>query len=106
MSTVMSWQNTARTEYPDGNEWRESKAYRFHLLITKDDEDTFSVVVLNLPGVGTCGETEEDAMESVKEAICGAVEEYRAAGMTIPWKDTSHEEIPPGAKQKWIILDA
>jgi len=106
MSTVVSWENAARTEYIDPTEWRASKAHRFHLLLTKDDEGVFSAVVLNLPGVGSCGDTEEEAVENVKEAIRAAMEEYRESGMTVPWKDTSAEEIPAGAKQKWVILDA
>jgi predicted RNase H-like HicB family nuclease len=89
-----------------GNAKQESPAmYKFHVLLTKDDEDSFSAVVLNLPGAGSCGSKEEEAMENVREAIRGVLESYKASGEEIPWKDSSAAEIPPGAKQKWIILN-
>ena|SRR5437660_3231024 len=86
--------------------WQERDAYRFRIAITKDEEGVFSAVVLNLPGIGSCGNTELETMENVKEAIRGALEEYESSGGSIPWKDESSIEIPIGAKQKWIILDA
>ena len=86
-------------------DWKPSPGRRFHILITKDDTDSFSAVVLNLPGAGSCGSTEEEAMENVKEAIRGVLEAYKAAGQDIPWYDSSAADIPPGAMQKWIILN-
>jgi predicted RNase H-like HicB family nuclease len=89
-----------------GGAWRESPAtYKFHILLTKDDEDSISAVVLNLPGAGSCGSKEDEAMENVREAIRGVLESYKASGEEIPWKDSSAAEIPPGAKQKWITLN-
>ncbi len=87
-------------------EWKSVKGYRIHLLITQDDADSYSAVALNLPGAGSCGETEEEAVDNAIEAIHAAVEAYVEAGDPIPWKDTSSETAPPGAKQKWIIVDA
>ena len=107
MSTIeLTWQNDAITRSIARKDWRASKAYRFHILLTKDDADSFSALVLNLPGTGSCGRTEEEAMERVKEAIRGSLEEYTESGQAIPWKDSSNMDIPSGAKQKWIILDA
>jgi predicted RNase H-like HicB family nuclease len=89
-----------------GNAWQESPAtYRFHILLTKDDLDSFSAVVLNLPGAGSSGSTEEEAMENAREAIRGVLEAYKASGQDIPWKDSSAAEVPSGAQQKWIDLN-
>ena len=109
MPTIeMQWKNTAVTHNVAENEWHSSKGYRIHVLLTKDEDDmdSFSAVVLNLPGAGSSGATEEEALENAKEAVRGVLEEYKASGRDIPWKDSSTISIPPGAKQKWIILNA
>lgn len=63
-------------------------------------------MVLNLPGAGSCGATEEEAIENAKEAVSGVIESYLEAGEEIPWKDSSSESIPAGATHKWIIVNA
>ena len=84
----------------------DSRAYRCHLLIVRDEEGGYSAVVLNLPGAGSCGDTEEDAIENSREAIAGVLESYLEAGVEIPWVDSSSEEIPTGGKQLWITVNA
>jgi predicted RNase H-like HicB family nuclease len=79
---------------------------RLHLLITRDDDSTFSAVVLNLPGAGSCGDTEVEAIENAIEATRGVLEVYEENGEAIPWKDTAADPIPAGAQQKWVVLDA
>jgi predicted RNase H-like HicB family nuclease len=96
-------ENTAITL--SGGGWRPGKGYRLHLLILKDDENSYSAVALNLPGAGSCGDSIEEAVENAKEAISGVLEEYNSSGVPIPWKDSSAVEIPLGAIQKWIIID-
>ncbi len=97
--------NDALTQEIDRDDWRElSATYRFHILLTKDDTDLYSAVVLNLPGAGSSGSTEEEAMENVKEAIQAVMESYKESGEDIPWKDSAAVEMPSGAKQKVIIL--
>ena len=97
-------ENTAITQELPG--WQPTKGYRFHILITRDEDGGYSAIVLNLPGIGSCGDTMEEALENAKEAIQGALEVYKASGEAIPWKDTSSAEIPAGAKQSWITLNA
>jgi predicted RNase H-like HicB family nuclease len=106
MSPAETLMNKAVTEHVPSDDWRPTKAYKVHILITKDDEGTYSAVALNLPGAGSCGETEEEAVENAKEAVLGVVESYLEAGEEIPWKDTSNIEIPFGAEQKWIVVHA
>ena len=52
-----------------------------------EEDGSFSAVVLNLPGTGSCGATEEEAMENVKEAILGVIESYKADGREVPWRE-------------------
>jgi predicted RNase H-like HicB family nuclease len=82
------------------------REYRYQLLITKDVNGVFSAVVLNLPGIGSCGDTEEAAIENAKDAIRLALEVYEESHEEIPWKDLSSITIPEGAKLLRIILDA
>ena len=83
-----------------------SQSYRVHVLITRDEDDTYSAVALNLPGAGSCGSSEEEAMENFQEAIRGVLESYADGDGTIPWQESVSEDIPFGAKHKWIIVDA
>ena len=106
MTASVTIENDALTQKMSGSNWKLAQGHRVHLLISKDEEGGFSAVALNLPGAGSCGETEVEAVSNAKEAIRGVLESYKASGGTVPWKDTSSEEIPAGTKQKWIILDA
>lgn len=104
MSTV---ENTpsAKSFEADPNAWsKNTHAYRCHILLTKDDDGGYSAVVLNLPGAGSCGDTEEEAIENVREAICGVVESYIADNEEIPWIDSLARSIPEHAKQLWILV--
>ena len=79
---------------------------RCHLAILRDEDGGYSVIVLNLPGVGSCGATEDEAVSNTKEAIVGVVESYREDGLDIPWAtiDAYRDKIPEGANLKWILV--
>ena len=77
-----------------------------HLALIREEDGTYSAVVLNLPGAGSCGPTEDDAVENAKEAVLGVIESHKAAGEDVPWIDCRQEDIPAGAKVKWVLVDA
>lgn len=81
---------------------------RCHLAILRDVDGGFSVLVLNLPGTGSCGATEDEAIANVREAVAGVVGTYRDDGLDIPWEyvDAYRDRIPEGAKLKWILVHA
>ena len=87
-------------------DWVDLTAYRCHICIIKEDDGTFSAIVLNLPGCGSCGDTEEAAIANVREAVLGVIESHHEADEAIPWRDADNSDIPNGAKQKWILVDA
>ncbi len=87
-------------------DWKRQNAYRCHVCIVQDDDDSFSAIVLNLPGAGSCGTTEEEAMQNVEEAIRGVFESYADSGDAIPWRDVTSRDIPANAKLKWILVNA
>lgn len=79
---------------------------RLDLLITRDDDGAYSAVVWNLPGAGSCGPTETEAVERAREAALGVVEGYEATGSDIPWRDVTAVDVPPGAKHRVVVLGA
>ncbi len=104
--SIVELQNTAgHGEIKEG--WAErTSSYRCHIATVREDDGTFSVLVLNLPGCGSCGDTKEEAQHNVREAILGVIESYLEAGEEIPWKDATSKDIPAGCEQKWIIVNA
>ena len=65
---------------PEGKTWRTA-----YVLLEKDS-DGISAIVLNLPGCGSCGDTIEEAMANVREALDGCIECYLESGEKIPWR--------------------
>ena len=96
--------NNGSSHYQIGQPVWDPNSYRCHFVILKDEEGGFSVLALNLPGIGSSGETEEEALANAKEAVGGAIESYLADGVEIPW--IANYEVPEGAKSKWVLVDA
>lgn len=89
----------------DDVEWQKQDAYRCHVCLILEDDGQFSAIVLNLPGAGSCGKTESEALDNVEESIRGLIEVYKEHSDPIPWKDYRSEEIPNGAKTQWILVN-
>jgi len=104
MSTI-ELQNTNVPQNAYDLRWTP-KAYRCHVCTIREDDGSFSVIVLNLPGCGSCGDTKEEALKNVREAILGVVESYIKDGQQIPWQDSTPEDIPGDAELKWILVNA
>lgn len=85
--------------------WPEH-GYRCHICLIPEDDGTWSAIVLNLPGAASCGKSEEEALENVREAIVGVIKSYLADDETIPWCDSVSDDIPQNAKQTWILVNA
>ncbi len=83
--------------------WAESpNGYRCEICVIREDDGTFSVVVTNLPGCGSCGASEAEAIENAKEAIRGVIESYLDDPGEIPWVDST--DIPEGTIRKTTIV--
>jgi predicted RNase H-like HicB family nuclease len=108
MSTIeIELGNTNAPQQSLDRTWRPSvKAYRCHVCTIREDDGTFSSLVLNLPGCGSCGETEEESLENVREAVLGVIESHLEASEDIPWIDSASRDIPKCANQKWILVNA
>ena len=93
--------NTATTEHV-AEAWRRLQSRQLHLLIETDEDGIVSASVLNLPGTGGSGDTEDEAVEDAKNSVRSALEVY---GTDIPWADTRRVNIPAGAIQRWVLID-
>ncbi len=88
-------------------DWHENaNDYRCHISLEREDDGSVSAIVLNLPGAGSCGDTEEEALTNVREAIVGVIESHKEAGENIPWLGLNEYEIPEGTQLKWILVNA
>jgi predicted RNase H-like HicB family nuclease len=90
---VVSWQKFGR-------------AYECPVLLCPEGEGGFSVHALTLPGAISQGETEQEALDNIKEAILGLIEEHFARGNAIPWRAVEVDDIPKDAKKRWILVNA
>ena len=58
--------------------------YEFTVVIERDEDGVFIATVPALPGCHTAGDTEEEALELIKDAIRLHIEARLAAGEPIP----------------------
>jgi predicted RNase H-like HicB family nuclease len=57
---------------------------RFTVVLEKDEDGVYIATVPALPGCISDGDTVEEAMSNIKEAIRGFIEDMKADGETIP----------------------
>ena len=96
---------TAELDYRIGEIRPPSQVvYHCHIALVRED-DGYCAIVLNLPGASSDGATEEEAMQNVRESICGLIESYNSTNHPIPWKDPIPQNIPEGARTKWILVN-
>lgn len=96
--------NDGATFEASGITWNPP-GYRCHIALMREADGSFSAIVLNLPGAGSCGDTEEDAIAGAGEAVIGVTESYAADGQEVPW--VTEYDIPGDAVMvKWILVNA
>ena len=57
---------------------------RFTVVLEKDEDGVYVATVPALPGCISDGQTVEEALSNIKEAIRGFIEDMKADGETIP----------------------
>jgi predicted RNase H-like HicB family nuclease len=80
------------------------KRYRALGVVEEDEDGGFWSHTPSLPGAASQGETKEEALENLREAIAGCIEVYRDAGDSIPWV----EDVAPSPRAiicRWIDID-
>ncbi len=107
MSDVLELVNAMVADVHDVLTWAAPRnLYRCHICLTRDEQGVVSAVVLNLPGCGSCGDTVDEAIQNVREAILGVIESHIEAGERVPWVNSILTQIPKGATQRWIVVNA
>lgn len=79
-------------------------AYRLHLAIVHEDDGTVSAIALNLPGAGSCSDTEEEAIANAKDAVSEVIRSYLDEKKEIPWNNDYNQRIPEGATIKRVLV--
>jgi predicted RNase H-like HicB family nuclease len=57
---------------------------QYTVVIEPADDGSFSVWVPDLPGCVSSGDSKEDALQDIREAIRGHIETLRAIGQPVP----------------------
>lgn len=93
-----------RTEFETGG-IDDGKKYRFRVAIVPEEDGSFSAISVNLPGVASCGETREEAIENFQEAAHLAICSYLDAGVQIPW-DNNRRFEQQMERERWVTVNA
>jgi predicted RNase H-like HicB family nuclease len=77
----------------------------FTLGLIKEADGGYSAIALNLPGTGSCGETEAEAIDNAREAIRAVMEVYREQGEEIPWRQPAGIDTSEFVKLERVTVD-
>ena len=65
---------------------------------TEGDATGFYILALDLPGTVSQGETEEEALAQIQDALQCVIAVYRESGDVIPWEPVDFDPVE-GAKE-------
>ncbi len=87
-------------------EWTEPEnpTYRCDVHLHPEADGGFWVEASNLPGCCSQGDTIEEALENIKEALEGVIECYLERDGKIPWADVP-ETLEPGTIVKQVVVE-
>lgn len=85
--------------------WRthQGGVYRCPVDLVTEEDGTFSVLAVSLPGVASQGSNEQEALDNIIEAFQGVMETYKEIGKQIPWLDTMTEP-EQGSFRRWVVV--
>jgi predicted RNase H-like HicB family nuclease len=73
-------------------EWTHTEnTYRSEVVLIPEEDGRYSVLALDFPGCGSCGDTVEEAMEMIRDAAEGWLACYLDRG-----------ETPPPLSERWL----
>ncbi len=67
------------------------KSVSYRILLRKESEGGYTVIVPSLPGCASYGDTIEEAIEMAKEGIAAYIESLRQSGEEIPTEEGTLE---------------
>jgi len=95
MKVVQTQQHVNWIEYPN------QTCFECRVGLLPEIDGSFSVYAINLPGVASQGENEQEAIANITDALVGVLMEYTSDG-EIPWAD---ELLEKGVVEKRILID-
>lgn len=60
------------------------KSYLFRVELVEEDDGRWSAEVSALPGCATCGDTREEAIDNIRDAVEAYIRDMQKAGEEIP----------------------
>jgi len=83
----------------------QGKIFRCQVYLLREPEDGgFSIIAATLPGVASQGDTEEEALENIKDAFEAVLAVYNESGQEVPWLPTPRDpEL--GSVIRWVIVN-
>lgn len=67
-------------------EYPAETCFECRVGLLRESDGTFSIYAINLPGVASQGETEQEAIANIMDALAGVIAEYKSEG-EIPWAE-------------------
>ena len=64
------------------------KSYLFRIVLIEEDDGRWSAEVPSLPGCATCGNTQEEALTNIRDAVEAYIRDMQKAGERIPTDST------------------
>ena len=86
-------------------EWKEyqGNVYRCPVHLIHEEDGRYSVIAASLPGVASFGNTEQDGLRNIQEALAAAISNYKEDHESIPWLEEPREP-EPGMIVRWVIV--
>lgn len=80
--------------------------FRVEVRLIPEDDGGFSVHAARLRGAWSQGESEEEALENIKEAVAALIAQYEADGEEVPWLPEGDVHEPePGELKRQVNVD-
>jgi predicted RNase H-like HicB family nuclease len=81
-----------------------AKKYRCKVYLIPEADGGFSVLAANLPGAASQGETDDEALKNIIEALEGVIASYKEAKVEIPWSERARQVEDPNTKIRWVVV--
>lgn len=104
MSTLIEDRKAYAGQYRHCTWEQLNRTYRCRVILCPEDDGGYSVLTWRLPGVASQGDTEDEAIANIAEALQAALQMYLEDG-SIPWQDIDDRDVPKNSIERWILVD-
>lgn len=87
------------------NRWQAlANSFSFDVAIISEKDGGFSAIATRYPGIVSQGDTFDEALDNIKEALAAAIESSLARGQLLPAK-ANWMDVPPGSKRRRVSIN-